>query len=294
MSRKNKSITTNRNGAIGDFSDFAPQKLSVDDIVAKSLGKPGFSEPRPPRTVLDIDSSYSLVRYHLGSDELRNDLEAARLDHSVSYDRAPLTALFGIKDSKGNLEALFDVIDDSKDGGPKIAYWYAAQEQSVPNDVVVSCLTYLDVPASWRAGADAKLAYLFDVYWDTENGGWEVRDARHLVKVSFVRQCFATRPILTETVDVFVLPSPKYLLDDPDREKAYWAKDYYREAGWAELDRLSPSLRPGFSSWTIAAASPPQMVKVVNSALDEDIARLTEPSSPKAGEVPIVNGPQAK
>jgi hypothetical protein len=68
---------------------------------------------------------------------------------------------------------------------------------------------------------------------------------------------------------------------DADAERAYWAKHFYRETAWDEFRRLpqSEGVRAGFSSWMTTGE--PQIVKVLNQCLDQDIARLSADRSPE-------------
>ena len=280
MSAKVDDLSVNRHGLVGDFAAFAPKRLTAEELrnllMLKTKG-----QARPP-VVLVRSGEYSLVRYHLGSDELRRDLEAVGAgDWSIDGDRSMMTAVFGILEGRGDARVILDVIDDPQEGGPKLSFVFASAEKGLPSEVVLEFLSHLDVPANWQVGADLQLADLFDVYWNDENGGWEMRAERNLVKVTFVRHCFGTTPEMTEAVDVFVLPSPKHDLADPDEERAYLAQGYYRTVAWEELARMSRGNRPGFSSW-LHGEEAPRMVKVLNTSLDGEIARLN-------GEGPVLD-----
>lgn len=275
MSAKQYDLSVNRHGLVGDFATFAPKRLTAEDLRTRLLLKT--RGQLRASVALARAGEYSLVRYHLGSNELRQHLESVGAgDWSIDGDRSMMTAVFGVLDACGEPGVILDVIDDPQDGGPRLSFVFAAAGREIPPEVILQCLSRLDVPA--RAGADLQLAALFDVYWSEAAGGWEMRAERNLVKVTFVRHCFGTTPKLTEAVDVFVLPSPKHDLSNSDADKAYLAQGYYRTVAWEELERMPRGDRPGFSSW-LHAEEAPRIVKVLDTSLDNEIARLNGQSA---------------
>ena len=270
---------TNRNGLLGDYAEFAPRRRTMAEFIAmarsKTAGEP-FTVERQSRNVGDRDG-YAFVRYRLGSDELTRDLDAVGGTGFSPSDHPDMAAFFGILDEAGRPQIVLNVIDDDR---PAVSFVFAAKDAAVPSEVVHDFLDRLDVPAAWNAGADNDLAGRFDLHWD-DAAGWVRQEPRHLVKVEFERICFGTRPVLREAADVFLLPDPAHDMADADAERAYWAKHFYRETAWDEFRRLpqSEGVRPGFSSWMTNGE--PQLVKVLNQCLDQDIARLSADRSPE-------------
>jgi hypothetical protein len=86
----------NRNNIVGDYLSFAPKRISIKDLISDH------TPPRPPLIIRQIEE-YSLVRYYLGSKELRLDLETLGVNHWVDADRAMITSIFGVKDNQGKL-----------------------------------------------------------------------------------------------------------------------------------------------------------------------------------------------
>lgn len=279
MARRNGP--TNRNGLVGAHADFAPVKRSMAEIVsliAERKRNPDAPVARVSTEMARIEG-YSLVRYRLGSEELQRDLAAGgNTPHSTS-DHADIRAVFGVLDGDERPQIVLDIIDDGD--GPQITFAIPMPGTELPGEVVLQVLDLIDVPASWRCGADSMLADLYDAHW-AANGGWERQEPRHLVKVEFERTCFATRPTMGETIDVFLVPQAGRDIADPDPDKAYMAKDFYRREAWAEFGDMprSSEVRAGFSSWTTTGE--PVMVKVLNAALDRDIARQTAAAEPDA------------
>jgi hypothetical protein len=271
--------TTNRNGLVGEYAEFAPRRRTMAEFIEMTRSRAGGSPlpvERQSRNVGERDG-YVLVRYRLGSDELTRDLDAVGGAGFSTSDYPDMAAFFGILDEAGKPQVVLNVIDD---GGLAISFVFAAEDAAVPSEVVHDFLDRLDVPAAWNAGADNDLANRFDLRWDDATG-WVRQEPRHLVKVEFERVCFGTRPVLREAVDVFLMPDPAYDMADPNDERAYWAKDFYRETAWGEFHRLpqSEGVRPGFSSWMTKGE--PHLVKVLDQCLDQDIARLSADRSPK-------------
>jgi hypothetical protein len=264
---------TNRNGLVGNYADFAPRRRTMAEFIAMARSETAgerFTVERQSREVGDRDG-YAFVRYRLGSDELSRDLDAVGGAGFSTSDYPDMAAFFGILDGAGKPQLVLNVIDDD---GMAISFVFAAKDATVPSEVVHDLLDRLDVPAAWNAGADNDLAARFDLRWD-DAAGWVRQEPRHLVKVEFERICFGTRPVLREAVDVLLLPDPAHDMADPDAERAYWAKHFYRETAWDEFRRLpqSEGVRAGFSSWMTNGE--PQTVKVLNDCLDREIARMT-------------------
>jgi hypothetical protein len=263
----------NRNNVVGDFARFERTKRTMDEIVADALKTRRVGpdlRSRPSEEIIQV-AGFSLVRYHLGSPEHLRDLE--RLDAPYYTNEGVETAVFGILDGEGNPNVVFDVLNDGN--GPHISFAHISTNPTVHDEAVVEFLRHLDVPASWRAGADLALSESFNARID-ESGIWQLTPERHLIMVSFERHCFGTKPALKETVDVLVLPSPEYDLNDADETGAYWAADHYRGIAWDELNRLPQARgRPGFSSW-LHAEGAPQMIKVLDSRIDGEIRRLDD------------------
>lgn len=272
MARRNGP--TNRNGLVGAHAEFAPVKRTMSEIVsliAERKRNPDAPVARVSTEVTRLEG-YSLVRYRLGSEELQRDLAASgNTPHSTS-DHADIRAVFGVLDGDGHPQLVLDVIDDGD--GPQISFVISMPDTEIPAEIVLEVLDRIDVPASWRCGADSTLADLYDAHWAVD-GGWERQEPRHLVKVEFERTCFATRPTMREAVDVFLVPQAGRDIADPDPDKAYMAKDFYRREAWSEFHDMprNGEVRGGFSSWTTTGE--PEMVKVLNGALDRDIARQT-------------------
>lgn len=273
MPKLPSSIRVNRNGVVGDFASFAPERLSMKQIVEKAIAIRDGNSTEPERLSKELFryGNHSLVRYKLASDELRHDLDAAGLD-VCTVDRGHCSVILGVRDLEtGSLDALIDIIDDKGDGGPRIHYVHEREGCHITSETMVAILGFVDVPPSWRAGGDHKLAKRFDAWYDWDTGRWEVREPTMLVSVRFERLCFATAPALRESIDVFLLPEADQDMESPDAEAAYWARDYYRNAAWEHLHKFSQEVRAGFSSWS---PNEPQLVKVVGEALKEEIAAL--------------------
>lgn len=270
-----RSGPTNRNGLIGAHAEFAPLKRTMSEIVsliAERKRNPDAPVERVSTEVARIEG-FSLVRYRLGSEEVQRDFAAGGNPPHSTSDHADIRAIFGVLDGEGHPQLLLDIIEDGD--GPQISFAIPIPGTTLPADVALQVLDRIDVPASWRCGADATLADRYDARWAAD-GGWERQEPRHLVKVEFERICFATRPAMREAVDVFMLPHPGQDIADPDPDKAYWAKDFYRHAAWDEFARLpqSEGARAGFSSWM--SSGEPAIVKVLNTSLDREIARLEQ------------------
>ena len=275
----------NRNGVVGDFAAFAPVRKSIDRVVEEAVAERRGRrrvDPRPPRHELAV-GEHALVRYHLGSDELRDALKAVGAeDHWIPPELTSMTAVFGIVSPDGRTELVVEAIDDGD--GPRISLVFAAKERTLPRETLLAFLDHLDLPPSRRMGTNLTMAELFDAYWSED--GWEAKPQRHLVKVGFRRHCFGTAPPLDETVDVFLPPSPDHDLADPDETRAYWAKDHYREAAWGELARLPQcGIRPGFSDWTYGEQEP-RLVKVLDATLNATIDRPTAEAEEDAPAAP--------
>lgn len=286
MSKRDEA--TNRNGVVGAYGDFAPEKRTMSEIVAHIVERKKNPDAPIAKSSVEVARSggFSLVRYRLGSDELLRDLAAAGGGHHSTSEHADIRAFLGVLDAQGRPQLLLDIIDDGD--GPQISFAIPIPDATLPADVALSFLEHIDVPASWRCGADSQLADLFDAQW-IKGMGWELQEPRHLVKVEFERICFATKPAMREAVDVFLVPWPGQDIADPDPDKAYWARDFYRGRAWGEFENLPQSggVRPGFSSWLNSGE--PVLVKVLNASLDKDIARQI-----KARNLEIEDAPSPK
>lgn len=263
---------TNRHGAIGDYAAFSVKPSTLDELVAAALSRDAKAINERSSTVVAKEGDFLLRRYVLGSDEISRDFQALDQRWFVAPERRHYSALFGVIGPDDRPQIVFDVIEEDGEG-PKISFVFNAPERTVSNETVAIFLNHLDVPASWRGGADHEIAERFDAYWNKEMGGWEIREPQFLAKVSFARHCFHTRPTLSETVDVFVAP-PECDIEDADTERAYQAKEFCRDAAWEEFQRFPQfgQVRPGFSSWM--TQGDPQLVKVVSDGLDAEIDRL--------------------
>lgn len=255
---------TNRNGLVGEFLEFAPPRLELDDIVRRSFAKKSGTYVEEGRTSRELASEdgYTLVRYRLGSDEIRRDSEAVAPDFFVSGDLAHRTAVFGVLDADGTPQAILQAYDIARHGC-RLQGVFGAPGRSVGPLVMARFLALLD--ARPTHGTDHRANDLFDVRFDGE-AGWVAQEPRHFVKITFERVCFATRPAMRETTDVLVPLQPGFDLDDPDKDKADDAAHRYRSFGMA---LVGGGVRPGFSSW--GATGKPEVVKVVGDALDGEI-----------------------
>ncbi len=292
---KRPAREVNRNGVLGEYEAFKPRKRSMEELVA--LARLGKDDPRPAPPVesreLLRDGGFALVRYRLGSQELTAALDqtgGGRHWPEASYWQ--FMSMLGVVGPDGKAHAVMEVIDDPNNPGFEICFLFANPDHGIPSEVMRRFLNEIDVPASWGAGAKSGIRQKFDLAWDDAEGGWAKVEPITLVKVTYKRTCFATRPVMEETTDVMLLPVEGQDIDDPDKEKAYWAKDYYQHAGWEELHRADGGRppRPGFSSWMHEGK--PVKVKVVDSHLDSEIDRLREqaarPPEPEEGDEPEV------
>lgn len=270
---------TNRNGAVGEFSRYAPRRLSTEEIVQglrdRRAGVAAEEDP-PVRTSTTLwqEDGYRLVRYFVGSPELKADVKAVapRLGREAEWyagDRSNYTAVFGVIGPDETARALFDVIDDDR-RGPGIFTAYRAEGAELPNEVALRFLEHLDVPATWSAGGDTTVRDLFDAVYDRTTGDWKAVEPVQVVVVSFERVCFSIRPAMREQVDVMVAPDPSQDLASPDKEHVYWARDFYRGLGMERLQGMGLGVRPGFSSWL--HKGDPVLAKIVGNGLDEELA----------------------
>jgi hypothetical protein len=278
MARK-PTREVNRNGLLGEYEAFKPRKRSMEELFA--LARLGKGEPRPAPAIesreLARDGGFKLVRYRTGSDELTAALDTTGGERFYpDPEHWQFISYLGVVGPDGKARVVMSVTDDPNDPGHEISFLFAGKDHGVPSEAMLHFLRELDVPASWRAGADAGFRDKFDLAWDADADAWAHVEPVTLVKVSYKRMCFATRPALEETVDVMLLPVEGQDIDDADADKAYWAKDYYRDAGWEELHRADGGRppRPGFSSWL--HEGDPVKVKVVGNYLDSEIERLRE------------------
>jgi len=220
---KPNATGTNRNGANGDYAEFAPEKLSREQLIARirNLANP---PERTSRDLLDVDG-FSLVRYRLGSDELRGDCHAVGIEDLVTYPTFhDCTAIFGVIDRRRDRAVAIVQGDDER--GPEISYAFKTRDADLPNGVMAAVLNHLDVPATWRTGADTEIARTFDL-WNVEGTGqWALKAPMAVVVVTFERMCFYADPVLRETADVFMPAEDGRNIADSDENKAYWAKDY--------------------------------------------------------------------
>lgn len=269
----------NRNGFVGQFEDFVAKPRSLDELLASPR-----RQGEPPKESSDLSErdGWSLVRYRIGTDETWAAMDAVGArTFSVTAQEATYTALFGVVSPEGRVGSIVHVVDDKGDEGPRISFLH--EKEGVPRDVMAAFLRELDVPASWRAGSDASLRERYDLAW-TDGAGWEDAPARHYVRATYKRICFATRPTLTESVDVLLPVDPEANLAATDEEEAYLAKNRYVGAGFEELGRLGYGVRAGFSSWL--PEGDPVLVKIVNGYLDRELALIDEAAEISASASP--------
>lgn len=286
----------NRNGAIGDFASYAQPKRSMDELIEQAIRKRrGEEDPEPVgrvSTTLLESEGYRLVRYRIGSRELAEDMTAVAPETGkeagwYAGDRSTYTAVFGVVGPDDTVQAAFDVMDH--DGKSDIFMAYRAPAATVPNEVVRDFLNHLDVPASWRGGADATIENLFDLNRERGSDEWKSSNPVHVVVMGYERICFAVTPVMREHVDVMLAPEPGQNLSSPDADHVYWAKDFYRNAGFERLHEIATDVRPGFSSWM--PKGDPVLAKVVRKGLERELAGIfPEPESTAEAEGPRAPG----
>lgn len=267
MTKGKSPVSTNRNGALGDFAAFAPRRKTLEEIIRDSIASAAEDEApagRTSSTILDL-GRFILVRYQLNSDELTRDCLATGLDRqrvSLHYpEYFGFTAVFGILDRER--DAAVAVIEVMGDDDLAINHAFRAKDADIPVQVMIAVLNHLDVPANRRNGIDSLLTDRFDVERCAETGIWSACAPLHVVVVRFERLCFQTTPSLIESTDVFVPVDPANDISDPDPEKAYWAKSHYKDEAWTYFHKqVRTEVRPGFSSWL--TSGDPRLVKVVN------------------------------
>ncbi len=273
---RNLTAGTNRHGLVGEFDAFAPRRPGFDEIVSQARARRAgtfVEEGRVSREVARA-GGYAMVRYRLGTDEFRRDSERVDPDFFVSTDLAPHTAVFGVLDGDGRAQAIVQAYGLSRHGYG-VSGLYGAPGRSVGADVMARFLALVDAPPT--PGTDHRASDLFDVRFDADSG-WVAQAPRHLVRVTFERVCFDTRPALRETTDVLVPLQPGYDLADPDPEAADAAAHRYKSFGLALVGK---GVRPGFSSWW--AKDAPVVVKVVGDGLDAEIGPEEAPGEEPAG-----------
>ena len=286
MSRSNALSRTNRNGAVGDFAAFAPKRLSMDEAMDRAIAKrhaevdaqergETIPVPRTSKSLLDL-GRYSLIRYVLNSDEVSTDCEAIGMEkqaipfHTPNY--FPFTALYGVMDKEaGRPLALIEVMGNGPGAPPEINHVHKAADATMPTDVMAAVLNHLDIPPNRHS--DHALSNRFDMQYDRETGTWGYHAPLQVVVVTFERTCFQTVPSMREVVDVFLPVDPDQDINDPDENKSYWAKDYYRDSAWEPFHKLGDKpLRPGFSSWS--PKGEPRLVKIVDAQMRDRVLAL--------------------
>lgn len=256
----------NRNQAIGRYDEFAPVRLTIDQIVELSVKK----APRtgkPAQTIAELGGA-TLVRYHLGSAAIDEAGASMNVRASDYVDAPDITSVFGVVDKETGKAGAIMVVFDQR--GPEICHVFAPGEPSLPAETMRGALSHLDVPPSRHAGADLQLARHFDCWF--EDGEWVAKEPRHLIVQSYERICFAAHPVIRETIDVTMLEDESYPFDGAgDADAAYWNKDFYRAAGFDRMREMGIPGRRGFSSWLPKDL---QRVKVIGASLDAEIEAL--------------------
>jgi hypothetical protein len=270
-------IPSNRNGHVGAFEAFAPQRKSLDRIVEDAIAfKQGRQDPDVDRTVL-LKSflSVDLVRYHLNSARIRADFAAIGDIHSKDLDEPELygrVARFGVIDrASGEPLALLRVYQ-MKGAAPYIGDVSFSQTRSVDALEMLDAIRELDVPLKRSRHVGSYFANRYDIWF--ENGEWATRPKTELLVQSFSSSCFSTSPPMTRKIDVFILHDPDQPLDGGgDSAAAEAAKErYYHEANTRFYETDKSITGAGFSSWMMDGEA--RVVKVVDSYLDAEIAEL--------------------
>jgi len=268
------TAATNRNGVIGNFAEFAPERLSIDQVIArlKNRGKEEEPEGRTSRHLLDVDG-YSLVRYRLNSDEMRADTDALGLGpFAVWPEMYDCTAVFGVIDRRTDKVAAVIKTMGEDDDGPQILFAGKADGVGLPGEIMAAVLNHIDVPASRRNGWDLELAARFDLWRDDATGRWGLREPMEAIVVTFKRSNFQTSPVMSESVDVMVPALSGLDLDDPDAERAEEARNRYIALAWEQFRELKQGSlpRPGFETWMYEGD--PWKTKMVSENLYEEMA----------------------
>lgn len=259
----------NRNGAIGRYSEFAPIRLSMEEIVA-AVRKEKPKHIEPPARVVELGDAW-LVRYRLGSPALQQELDVLGANGLYFTDHPDMTSVFGVVDKvSGRVGAILAIYEEQ--GVPEIAFALVPADAAIKPYTMLEALKYLDVPASRRSGTDHQLASKFECWFSDDT--WGLRTPRHVIAISFERICFSVEPALREEIDVIVLEDPDRPLDGAgDENAAYWNVDHYRSLGFNRLEEYGTNARPGFSSWSPKDV---RRVKITGTSLDSEIEELEQ------------------
>nr|WP_250807176.1 hypothetical protein [Neorhizobium tomejilense] len=270
---------SNRNGHLCRFEDFAVIKRSTREIVQLAIAhRNGTLADEPMPAAVHSTKTLDLVRYRLNSRRLSAAFETMGDTHTDYYDEAghsEWSARFGVIDREsGDPVAMLWIIDDpNQHRGFEIADISLSAKRDIDASEMLEILEELDIPPGHNTCVDDILSHKLDIWFN--EGEWEIRQPRELLVFRFASTCFSVRPVIEDTMDVFVELDPEIPLDGGgDTDAAYWNRDRYRSKAHEQFWPICPGVRAGFSSWV--SSGEPRLVKITGYGLDSAL----EPASP--------------
>lgn len=259
----------NRNGHLSRFEAFAPIKRSIEEIVDDAIAfKRGERAPEPEPTLVASFITADLVRYRLNSKALYDAYVTMGDKDSDPYDDhgyADRSARFGVIDrASGDPVAMLWVVSNNRDGRFEVCHPSFSKTRSLEQTEMLEVLRELDIPPSRRSGDDGRFARNYDLWY--ENGEWTTKEPRQLAAYEFQSICFATDPVMRDTITVFVPIDPAFPLIGDDGESAgYEATEHYRNLAHQKFWGMRTSVQKGYSSWM--GYGDPVLVKVTDASL---------------------------